>query len=81
MQIGIVGLGRMGANIARRLTRTGHSCVVYDTDPTAAMALGVDGAVTATSISDLVSRLDPPESSGQWFQLASLAPSSRRCQP
>ncbi len=44
MQIGVIGLGRMGGNIVRRLTRAGHSCVVYDADPGPGAALAKDGA-------------------------------------
>jgi 6-phosphogluconate dehydrogenase len=44
MELGIVGLGRMGANIARRLMRDGHSCVVYDVNPEVTAALGDEGA-------------------------------------
>ena len=44
MQIGIVGLGRMGANIARRLMRSGHDCVVFDANLAASLALGKEGA-------------------------------------
>ena len=45
MQLGMVGLGRMGANIVRRIMRDGHSAVVYDRDPAAVAALVRDGAV------------------------------------
>ncbi|MCW3476946.1 phosphogluconate dehydrogenase (NAD(+)-dependent, decarboxylating) [Limobrevibacterium gyesilva] len=58
MQLGMIGLGRMGANIVRRLMRAGHSCVVYDSDPHAAEALASEGAVVAGSLADLVHRLD-----------------------
>ena len=44
MQIGIVGLGRMGGNIARRLMKAGHHCVVFDANPKAAEALAKEGA-------------------------------------
>ena len=44
MQIGVMGLGRMGANIARRLMRHGHACVVYDRDPEPGRALAAEGA-------------------------------------
>ena len=57
MEIGIVGLGRMGANIARRLMRAGHHCVVYDHDPAPGKALADEGAEPATSLEDLTSRL------------------------
>ena len=60
MQLGMVGLGRMGANLVRRLQRAGHQCVAYDHDPAAATALASDGAVAATSLSDLVDKLDAP---------------------
>jgi len=60
MQLGMVGLGRMGANIVRRLMRDGHECVVYDISPAAVQALEADGAVAATSLADLASKLDQP---------------------
>jgi 6-phosphogluconate dehydrogenase len=60
MQLGMIGLGRMGANMVQRLLRAGHECVVYDVHPEAAQALAKDGAVAATSLADLVSRLKAP---------------------
>ncbi len=60
MQIGVIGLGRMGANIARRLLREGHSCVVYDQSPEPGGALAGEGAQTAMSLSDLVTALGSP---------------------
>jgi 6-phosphogluconate dehydrogenase len=60
MQIGIVGLGRMGGNIARRLLRNGHSCVVYDARHEARQELAKDGASPASDISDFISRLQRP---------------------
>lgn len=60
MQIGMVGLGRMRANLVRRLLRDGHSCVVYDIDPDAVGSLTTDGATAATSVTDLVEQLSPP---------------------
>jgi 6-phosphogluconate dehydrogenase len=60
MQLGMVGLGRMGANIVRRLQRAGHQCVVYDHDPAAATALTQVGAIAAGSLADLVAKLDAP---------------------
>jgi 6-phosphogluconate dehydrogenase len=57
MQIGVVGLGRMGANISRRLMRAGHSSVVWDANPKAVEAVGHDGATTASSLADLVGKL------------------------
>ncbi len=46
MQIGVIGLGRMGANISRRLMRAGHSTVVWDANPASVQGLGADGATT-----------------------------------
>ena len=60
MQLGLVGLGRMGANLARRLMRDGHGCVVYDVNPDAVAALVAEGATGATSLSDLAAKLDAP---------------------
>jgi 6-phosphogluconate dehydrogenase len=60
MQIGIIGLGRMGANIARRLMRAGHTCVAYDRSEAAVQALGRDGATAATGLADLVAKLSAP---------------------
>ena len=60
MQLGMIGLGRMGASIVRRLTRDGHHCVAYDVNPEAVTALEPEGVVGATSIEDLVAKLDAP---------------------
>ncbi len=60
MQLGMVGLGRMGANIVRRIMRDGHSAVVYDRDPAAVAALAAEGAVGASSLAELVDRMDAP---------------------
>ena len=60
MQIGIVGLGRMGANIARRLMRHGHACVVYDRDAAPGRSLAGEGATAADSLAALVQTLLAP---------------------
>ena len=60
MQLGMIGLGRMGANIVRRLQLAGHQCVAFDHDPAAAVALEQVGAIAATSLEDLVAKLDAP---------------------
>jgi 6-phosphogluconate dehydrogenase len=57
MKIGVIGLGRMGGNIVRRLMKAGHSCVVYDANATAGHALAGEGAVAAASVPDLVTAL------------------------
>lgn len=60
MQIGMVGLGRMGANLVQRLARDGHRCVVFDVNASAASALAGERVAVATSLEDLVSKLDAP---------------------
>ena len=60
MQIGMVGLGRMGANLARRLMRAGHDCVVFDVNPGAVKELEGEGASGASSLEDLVAGLGKP---------------------
>jgi 6-phosphogluconate dehydrogenase len=60
MQIGMIGLGRMGSNMVRRLLRAGHSLVVFDRSSAAIGALSAEGAVGATSIADFVARLSSP---------------------
>jgi 6-phosphogluconate dehydrogenase len=60
MQLGMVGLGRMGANMVRRLMRDGHDCVVYDVRPQSVAELEADGATGATSYQDFVAKLTPP---------------------
>ena len=60
MQLGIVGLGRMGANMVRRLMKAGHSCTVFDMSPQSVDALAKEGAVGSSSIKDFVSKLQQP---------------------
>jgi len=60
VQLGMVGLGRMGANLVRRLQRAGHTCVVYDVNADAVAGLVKDGATGADSIGDFVAKLDAP---------------------
>jgi 6-phosphogluconate dehydrogenase len=60
MQLGMVGLGRMGAGLVRRLMRDGHHCVGYDVSPDAVKALEADGAVGASSMADFAAKLEPP---------------------
>ena len=60
MKIGLIGLGRMGGNIARRLMRNGHEIVAYDRDEAAVTKLAGDGAIAATSLDDMRTKLDTP---------------------
>jgi 6-phosphogluconate dehydrogenase len=72
MQLGVVGLGRMGANIARRLMRHGHGCVVFDRSAEAVKQLGDEGATPAKSLDDVVARLEKPRA--VWLMLPSGEP-------
>lgn len=67
MQLGMVGLGRMGSNLVRRLMRDGHRCVVYDVNPDAVKELVAEGATGATSLDELVDQLDTPRA--VWLML------------
>jgi 6-phosphogluconate dehydrogenase len=60
MQLGMIGLGRMGANMVRRLIKNGHQCVVYDRSPQAIADLVKEKAVGASSLADLVKKLEKP---------------------
>jgi len=60
MQLGMIGLGRMGANLVRRLMRDGHECVVYDVSADAVKALEGEGATGATTLADFVAKLSTP---------------------
>ena len=60
MQIGMIGLGRMGANLVRRLMRAGHACVVYDLDSAASATLANEGAVAVASLAALAAKLAAP---------------------
>ena len=60
MQLGMVGLGRMGSNMVRRLMAGGHECVVFDIDSRAVEGMAGEGATGAQSIEDLMKRLQPP---------------------
>jgi len=60
MQIGMLGLGRMGANMSRRLMRAGHSVVVYDLSPEAVQSLQAEGAIGSSSQADFIAKLAKP---------------------
>src|SRR5271166_3787524 len=67
MQLGMVGLGRMGANLVRRLMRDGHRCVVYDVNPGVVKELEGEGATGATTLADFVDKLERPRAA--WLML------------
>src|SRR5262245_61334679 len=60
MQLGMIGLGRMGANMVRRLLKGGHQCVVFDQSPNAVKQLAEEKAVGASSLADFVKKLERP---------------------
>ncbi|HVT57218.1 MAG TPA: decarboxylating 6-phosphogluconate dehydrogenase [Thermoanaerobaculia bacterium] len=67
MQIAMIGLGRMGANMVRRLLRGGHQCVVFDRNPDQVRELAREGAAGAESLPDLIGKLEPPRT--VWLML------------
>ena len=75
MQLGMVGLGRMGANIVRRLLRAGHECVVFDLNPANVQELAGEGATGAASLDDLVQRLRPPRAA--WVMVPAGPPTEQ----
>ena len=60
MQLGMIGLGRMGANLVERITRDGHQCVIFDRDPEVIKKVAGAHVLASTSIADLIAKLDPP---------------------
>ncbi|MEO7912598.1 MAG: phosphogluconate dehydrogenase (NAD(+)-dependent, decarboxylating) [Roseiflexaceae bacterium] len=60
MELGLIGLGRMGANMTRRLMRAGHHCIVYDVFPGSVQALASEGAIGTASLADFVAQLQAP---------------------
>lgn len=74
MQIGMIGLGRMGANMVRRLLSANHECVVFDRSAEAVEDLVKQGAVGAFSLADLVKKLDAPRSIWMMVPVAFVEP-------
>jgi len=81
MQVGMIGLGRMGANMVRRLMRAGHECVVHDVSPDAIATLEGEGAVGAESMEDFVAKLAPPRSICVMVPAAVVDPTLERLVP
>ncbi len=75
MQLGMVGLGRMGANMVRRLMRGGHTCVVYDRSPESVRTLVGEGATGATSLDDFVQKLAAPRAA--WVMVPAGKPTEQ----
>ena len=78
MQLGMVGLGRMGANMTRRLMRGGHTMVVSDLSADAVESIAGEGAVASSSLDDLVSKLNPPRAA--WIMVPSGDPTEKTVQ-
>jgi len=78
MQLGMVGLGRMGANMTRRLMRGGHTLVVSDRTPEVVKGMAGEGAVSSSSLEDLVSKLTPPRAA--WVMVPSGDPTETTVQ-
>jgi 6-phosphogluconate dehydrogenase len=75
MRLGMIGLGRMGANMARRLMKAGHECVVFDLNPENVKRLAGEGASGAGSLDDLVGKLAPPRI--VWLMVPAGKPTER----
>ncbi len=75
MQLGMVGLGRMGANMVRRLLRGGHACVAHDLNPESVRGLAREGATGATSLEDFVARLEKPRTA--WLMVPAGEPTEK----
>lgn len=75
MQLGMIGLGRMGANMVRRLIRAGHQCVVYDLNADNVRQVEADGATGAKSLADFVSKLKKPRAA--WVMVPAGVPTEK----
>ncbi len=75
MQMGMVGLGRMGANMVRRLMRGGHRCVVFDVNPKAVQQMAGEGATGAATLDEFAAKLDKPRVA--WMMVPAAGASAR----
>ena len=71
MQLGMIGLGRMGANMVRRLVKGGHRCVAFDRSPDAVKDLVKDNVIGTSSLADLIKKLDKPRA--VWLMVPAAA--------
>ena len=81
MELGMIGLGRMGTNIVRRLLRAGHHCVVYDLQPEAVQTLVKEGAIGTTSLEDFASQLKKPRAAWMMVPAAVVDPTLKNLIP
>jgi 6-phosphogluconate dehydrogenase len=81
MELGMIGLGRMGSNMVLRLQRAGHHCVVYDTTPEAVQTLSKEGAVGTTSLEDFANKLKKPRAIWMMVPAAVVDPTLKTLVP
>jgi 6-phosphogluconate dehydrogenase len=81
MELGMIGLGRMGNNMVRRLLRARHQCVVYDICPEAVQSLVKEGAVGAASLEDFVDKLSRPRALWMMVPAAAVDPTLKALVP
>ena len=81
MELGMIGLGRMGTNMVRRLRRAGHQCVVYDLQPEAVQTLVKEGAVGTTSLEDFAHKLKKPRAAWMMVPAAVVDPTLKTLDP
>jgi 6-phosphogluconate dehydrogenase len=81
MQLAMVGLGRMGANMVRRLEQTGHECIAYDIDSHAVDAVASEGATPAHTVEEMVAALQPPRNIWLMVPAAYVTDTIKRIQP
>ena len=74
MKLGMIGLGRMGTNMVRRLVRAGHECVVYDVRPDAVQAVAEDGAIKTSSLQEFADKLAQPRAVWMMAPAAAIDP-------